>query len=444
MPRSRTALICLFSLLTLNWNPVALAEDTPAEDITGAVTSSGLSMQELRRFVEVYDRIKKAYVEDISDADLLNNAIRGMLAGLDPHSAYLEPQAFEDLQENTRGEFGGLGIEVGLEDGFIRVIAPIADTPADKAGVEAGDLIIKLDDQPVKGMDLTEAVNAMRGPPGTSIRLTIIRTGAEGPIEIDVTRAIIRSNSVRRELLEGAVGLVRVSQFQAQTGADFDRAIATLRKEAGGRLNGLILDLRNNPGGVLQAAVDVSDSLLEEGLVVYTEGRIKSSRLRFSAGPGDILEGAPVVVLINAGSASASEIVAGALQDHRRALIMGEASFGKGSVQTVLPLDEDYGLKLTTARYYTPSGSSIQALGITPDIIVPRARLTEVDDAASFKERDLNRHLSNEEGEPAPVPDDASDTPSTGSLITSDYQLREAYNVLRGLAILNPAAKESE
>lgn len=408
--------------------------------------SPGLPLQDLRKFVEVFDRIKKAYVEDVDDTTLLNNAIRGMLSGLDPHSAYLEPQAFEELQESTSGEFGGLGIEVGMEDGFVKVITPIDDTPAQKAGVEAGDLIIKLDERSVKGMTLDEAVNFMRGPPGTSIRLTIIRKGQDSPIEVDVKRDVIRVTSVKQNTLETGFGYVRITQFQAQTGQDFERALERLQKDNPEGLKGVVVDLRNNPGGVLQAAVDVADALLDEGLIVYTEGRIKSSRLRFTATPGDILNGAPVVVLINAGSASASEIVAGALQDQKRALIMGEDSFGKGSVQTVLPLDEEYGLKLTTARYFTPNGRSIQALGIVPDIEVKRARLTELSEQPLFKESDLSGHLTNGKGEGEAKPASEAESVEASNLtpgqemINRDYQLREAYNLLKGLSIMKLSA----
>ncbi len=455
--------IALFGLLI---SPLpARAADAPAEpdmveeavdgevtDIMPAPRKEGLPLDDLRKFVEVFDRIKKAYVEDVDDSTLLNNAIRGMLTGLDPHSAYLEPQAFEELQESTSGEFGGLGIEVGMEDGFIRVIAPIDDTPAQKAGLESGDLIIKLDATSVKGMTLDEAVNAMRGPPGTTIVLTIIRQGVDGPLEVAVVRDVIRVASVKQQVLEDGFGYVRITQFQAQTGTDFEKALVKLQKGNPAGVKGVVLDLRNNPGGVLQAAVEVADALLEEGLIVYTEGRIKSSRLRFTSSPGDVLQGAPVVVLINAGSASASEIVAGALQDQKRALIMGEASFGKGSVQTILPLDEEYGLKLTTARYFTPNGRSIQALGIVPDIEVKRARLTELSTQPLFKESDLSGHLSNGDNEKenedaAPVesgkPVDSVKLEPGQEMIEKDYQLREAFNLLKGLSIMKAARLSS-
>lgn len=418
---------------------VVIVEDTPP-------VQQGLPLDELRKFAEVFDRIKRAYVEEVDDKVLLNNAIKGMLAGLDPHSAYLEPSAFAELQESTSGQFGGLGIEVGQEDGFVRVIAPIDDTPAQKAGIEAGDLIIKLDERPVQGMTLDEAVSLMRGTPGTSIKLTIVRESEANPLEITVERAVIKVTSTKSLSLGEGLGYVRITQFQAQTGQDFINAIDKLRRDNQGDLKGLVLDLRNNPGGVLQAAVEVADALLDEGLIVYTEGRIRSSQLRFSAKAGDKLHGAPVVVLINEGSASAAEIVAGALQDHRRAIIMGTDSFGKGSVQTVLPLDAEYGLKLTTARYFTPNGRSIQALGIKPDIEVRRAKLTEIQSQPLFKEADLSRHLVNGNadesaagGKDKKKPDGSPD--EAKALIERDFQLREAINLLKGLSIMNTVPK---
>ena len=359
-----------------------------------------LPLEDLRKFTEVFSRIKDAYVEDVSDTQLLESAIKGMLSDLDPHSTYLAPKDYEELEESTSGEFGGLGIEVGMENGFVKVISPIDDTPAQKAGVQAGDLIIKLDEKPVKGMSLEEAVNLMRGKPGTVLTLTIMREGESAPIEIDVTRDVIKVTSVKSRMIDNGYGYVRVTQFQAETGRQFLKALSDLEDEHGNDLDGLIIDLRNNPGGVLQAAVETADALLDEGLIVYTEGRIQSSRLRFSAKPGDVMAGTPIVVLINGGSASASEILAGALQDHERAVVMGTQSFGKGSVQTVIPLDETHAIKMTTARYFTPDGRSIQATGIKPDIEVRPAELKELDSRPFFTEADLSGHLEgeNEEG----------------------------------------------
>ncbi len=392
-----------------------------------------LPLDDLRKFTEVFSRIKAAYVEKVDDRTLLEDAIKGMLSGLDPHSTYLGPKAFEELEESTTGEFGGLGIEVGLENGFIKVISPIDDTPAQKAGVQAGDLIIKLGDQPVKGMSLEEAVNLMRGKPGSVLTLTIMRDGESAPIRIDVKRDIIKVASTKARLLDDGYGYVRLTQFQSETGQEFVDAINQLKKQNKGDLNGLVLDLRNNPGGILQAAVAAADAVLNDGLIVYTEGRIQSSRLRFSAEPGDVTNGAPIVVLINGGSASASEILAGALQDQKRAVIMGTQSFGKGSVQTVIPLDETHAIKMTTARYYTPSGRSIQAKGITPDIEVKPARLTEMDSKPFFTEADLSGHLTNgDETKPARKPDNTADA---NSPMERDFQLRSALNLLKGLRI---------
>ena len=402
-------------------------------------TEGTLPLEDLRTFTEVFAKIKSDYVEPIEDKALLENAIRGMLSGLDPHSSYLIPDDYQELQAGTSGEFGGLGIEVGLEDGFVKVIAPIDDTPAQRAGVEAGDLVIRLDDTPVKGMSLAEAVKVMRGPPGTDIVLTIVREGVDRPLRITITRDVIRVTSVRSRALEPGYGYIRISQFQLRTGESLREAVDELREEAGDDgLKGLVLDLRNNPGGVLNAAVSVSDAFLEEGIIVYTEGRMDDAKLTFSAKGSDILDGTPLVVLVNAGSASASEIVAGALQDHRRAVIMGEKTFGKGSVQTILPLGNGSALKLTTARYYTPSGTSIQARGIVPDIALDRVRVSQVDVGQGVKEADLARHLESEGDEDdfkaaRQSQQDEVEVP----LAQRDYALFEALNLLKGLNILN-------
>ena len=395
-----------------------------------------LPLEDLRKFTEVFSRIKDAYVEDVSDTQLLESAIKGMLSDLDPHSTYLAPKDYEELEESTSGEFGGLGIEVGMENGFVKVISPIDDTPAQKAGVQAGDLIIKLDEKPVKGMSLEKAVNLMRGKPGTVLTLTIMREGESAPIEIDVTRDVIKVTSVKSRMIDNGYGYVRVTQFQAETGRQFLKALSDLEDEHGNDLDGLIIDLRNNPGGVLQAAVETADALLDEGLIVYTEGRIQSSRLRFSAKPGDVMAGTPIVVLINGGSASASEILAGALQDHERAVVMGTQSFGKGSVQTVIPLDETHAIKMTTARYFTPDGRSIQATGIKPDIEVRPAELKELDSRPFFTEADLSGHLEGENEEEARKAREQA-AEAQASAADRDYQLRSALNLLKGLHILN-------
>lgn len=405
-----------------------------------------LPLNELRTFADVFDRIKQAYVEEVDDKTLLNNAIKGMLTELDPHSAYLEPEAFEDLQINTMGEFGGLGIEVGMEDGFVKVISPIDDTPAAKAGVKAGDLIIKLDDTQVKGLSLTDAVNLMRGKPGSNIKLTIIREGVDKPLEINVVRAVIQVQSVKKRMLEPRYAYVRLSQFQVHSGADVEKALKDLQKSGKEPLAGMILDLRNNPGGVLQAAVEVCDLFLDSGLVVYTKGRLPDAEMQFSATPGDMLKGVPMVVLVNGGSASASEIVAGALQDQSRAIIVGTTTFGKGSVQTILPLHDNRALKLTTARYYTPKGRSIQAQGIQPDISVENAQLTRVkNDAFGVRESDLSGHLQNPETANgkntknkgvAPADKNAAATADL-PLEQTDYQLYEALNLLKAMNVVS-------
>ena len=417
----------LFAVGALTAAPSVLAEEEAA--------GNGLPLEELRVFAEVFGRIKNDYVEPVDDRKLLNYAIEGMLSGLDPHSAYLNEDDYRDLRVGTSGEFGGLGIEVGMENGFVKVISPIDDTPAQRAGVLAGDVIIRLDEKPVKGMTLDEAVKLMRGKPGTPLRLTIVREGQDKPIEITVVRDIIKTASIRHRMLEPGFAYVRVSQFQARTPEDMLTGIGALKRQAGGALKGLVLDLRNNPGGVLNAAVAISDAFLTAGTIVYTEGRVRDSQLKFKAAPDDVLEGAPIVVLVNGGSASASEIVAGALQDHKRAVIMGQQTFGKGSVQTIVPVNERTAVKLTTARYFTPNGRSIQAEGIVPDIELDNVTLTRSEEASNrLKEADLAGHLSN--------PDDNGDEPksdeSEPDRSVTDYALSEALNLLKGLAILRP------
>ena len=396
--------------------------------------ADALPLEELRTFTDVYMRIKRNYVEEVEDAKLLEHAIRGMLSGLDPHSSYLTPSEFSELQIGTRGEFGGLGLEVGMEDGFVKVISPIDDTPASRAGIQAGDLIIRLDDNPVKGMTLNEAVNQMRGPRGSQITLTVVREGVDRPFELTLTRDTIRVRSVRSEMLEPGFGYLRITTFQSKTAQNLVEEVRKLQRESGG-LRGLVLDLRNNPGGVLNGAVGVSDAFLTEGLIVYTEGRVSDAQFRYTASPGDVLKGAPLVVLVNQGSASASEIVAGALQDHQRGIIMGTSTFGKGSVQTILPLSQGKALKLTTARYFTPSGRSIQAEGIEPDIRLEPVTVAraETPGIKPITEAHLNRHLQSREGDAGA---DGSDGQDKEPLAQRDFQLHEALNLLKGLDIL--------
>ncbi|MED5433118.1 MAG: S41 family peptidase [Pseudomonadota bacterium] len=386
----------------------------------------GVPVDELRAFAEVMERIRGAYIEQIDDRELLESAIRGMLYELDPHSSYLTPDQFDDLQVTTTGEFGGLGIEVTMEDGFVKVVTPVDDSPASKAGIQAGDLILKIDDTFVKGLSLGEAVELMRGEVGSEIELMVLSEGEENPRQLTLKRDKIQMHSVKSRLLEPGLGYVRISQFQNNTGSDTAKALKKLAAE--GALKGLIMDLRNNPGGVLGGAVEVADLFLDEGLVVYTEGRQPGSRSEFKAKPGDQLAGVPLVVLVNGGSASASEIVAGALQDQHRAIVVGNRTFGKGSVQTVLPLSKDRALKLTTARYYTPNGRSIQAEGIEPDISVDVVTRLEVREDQQVREADLPRHLDNENGEHK-----SSEKPL--SLAQEDYALAQALSVLKGVVL---------
>ncbi len=410
---------------------------TLTQHVMGA-RSSELPLEQMRTFTDVFSRIKNDYVEEVSDEELLEYAIRGMLNGLDPHSAYLNTEEFNELRIGTTGEFGGLGIEVGMEDGFVKVVAPIDDTPAARAGMQSGDLIIRLDDTPTKGLSLNDAVKLMRGKPGSILTLTVIREGADQPLSIDIERAVIKVTSVRTRMLDDKYGYLRISNFQTKTTADMLKAINTMQKEAGDeKLRGLVLDLRNNPGGVLSGAVGVSDAFLNDGMIVYTDGRESDSKLRYDATNGDILNGAPLVVLVNGGSASASEIVAGAMQDHGRAVVLGSKTFGKGSVQTIQDLSSGGAVKLTTSRYYTPNGRSIQALGIEPDVKTRPGSWVRPDQENNFTpltESSLRGSLTNEndgadEGEEVV---DAED-----NLVYDDYQLFEALNLLKGLTILS-------
>ncbi|MDH5611327.1 MAG: S41 family peptidase [Gammaproteobacteria bacterium] len=415
--------------------------------ITGSVfaikePTNGLPLNELRNLSDIFSRIKSDYVEDVEDKTLLENAIKGMLSGLDPHSTYLNPDEYKELQIGTTGQFGGLGIQVGMEDGFVKVISPIDDTPAFRAGIEAGDLIVRLDDKSVKGMSLNDAVNLMRGKPGSNISLTIVRKGQDKPLVIVVTRDIIKVDSVKSRMLEPGFGYVRITNFQSKTPNDLLKAINSLKKEFGDELKGLVLDLRNNPGGVLNAAADVSDMFINKGKLVYTEGRIENSKFEFNAKPGDVMNNSPIVILINGGSASASEIVAGALQDHHRAVIMGSKSFGKGSVQTIQELRSGGAVKITTARYFTPSGRSIQGEGITPDIALGDFKVTETetDNLARLKEADLGNHITNPDKTDEEIKKDIEAKKESDKnkkvLAADDYQLHEALVLLKGLTIL--------
>ncbi len=432
---------------------------------------TSLPIEELRTFAEVFNAIKQGYVEPIEDKKLITHAISGMLSNLDPHSAYLDADAYKDLQVGTQGEFGGLGIEVGMEDGLVKVISPIEDTPADRAGIKSGDLIFKLDDTLVKGLTLSDAVKKMRGKPKTQIKLSILRKGETKPLEITLTREVIKVQSVKSKLVEEGYGYLRITSFQENTAPSIVKHLGDLYKP--GQLKGLVLDLRNDPGGLLNSAVGVSAAFLPpKTLVTSTDGRTPDAKHLFYATPEDYLRGSredflkalppearkvPMVVLINGGSASASEIVAGALQDHKRAVVMGTTSFGKGSVQTVLPLPGNTAIKLTTARYFTPSGRSIQAKGIVPDIVVEES--ANGTSSARLREADLENHLENnkdsgKEAAPAAKPqskspsskpkstapgkdeEDASEPPLRELASKKDYQLNQALNLLKGLQIM--------
>ena len=405
--------------------------------------AQSIPYEELQTFTDVMSRIKQDYVEPVKDKKLLEDSIRGMLAGLDPHSAYLSPEEFKELRIGTTGQFGGLGIEVTMEGGLVKVVAPIDDTPASRAGIKAGDLIIRIDDKPVKGLSLNDAVKLMRGKPGTDIKLTIVREGEPETIEMTITREIIRTKSVKSRSLEPGFGYVRISSFQSRTATDLLKAIGELQDKE--TLKGLVLDLRNNPGGVLNGAVGVSDAFLDDGLIVYTKGRVGDANMKYTATPGDALNGKPLVVLVNGGSASASEIVAGALQDHKRAIIMGRKTFGKGSVQTIQELRNGGAVKLTTARYFTPSGRSIQAQGIEPDIKLRAIKLAKIneDGPKALKEKDLERHLANPNGDSEGKPDKEEEAKKKAEeidrveteLSQKDYQLYEALTLLKGLSI---------
>ncbi len=389
-----------------------------------------IPIEQLKAFSEVYMKIKKDYVEKVDDEKLFDDAIKGMLEGLDPHSTYLNEKDFEDLQIGTRGEFGGLGIEVTMEDGYVKVVSPIDDTPAYRAGVKAGDLIIMLDDKPVKGLTLSECVDIMRGKVGTSLELTIAREGENKPLKIKIIRDTIKVKSVKYDILDNNYGYLRITSFQSKTGSSLKNVLLKIKKK--NNLKGIVLDLRNNPGGVLGAAVEVSDTFLDQKkMIVTTSGRMSDAINEFKSSSNDFAKDIPIVVLINGGSASASEIVAGALQDHRRAIIMGTQSFGKGSVQTILPLTRKTALKITTARYFTPNGRSIQAKGITPDIIVTEMKFEKKDEVEFLKESDLTGHLDKNSKK------EKNGTSFKNSKYADDYQLSEALNLLKGLNILS-------
>ncbi|MEY4679024.1 MAG: S41 family peptidase [Alphaproteobacteria bacterium] len=411
---------------------LALPQAAPAQ------SNSSETYRLLNLFGEIFERVRTDYVEGTEDRKLIEDAINGMLTSLDPHSSYMPPKSFRDMQVQTRGEFGGLGIEVTMENGFVKVVSPIDETPAARAGLRPGDFVTHIDNEAVLGLTLQEAVEKMRGPVNSNIKL-MIRRGGGDPFEVTLTRAVIRVQSVRSRV-EGELGYVRITSFTEQTESGLKNAIDRIRQQAGNKLKGLVLDMRNNPGGLLDQAIAVSDAFLDKGEIVSTRGRRNDEAQRFNAKPGDLLNGLPIVVLINGGSASASEIVAGALQDHRRAILLGTRSFGKGSVQTIIPMGNQGAIRLTTARYYTPSGRSIQAQGIDPDIVVEPARLEKVDQPRARRESDLRGALRNDQqqgqGQGQQQPGQGGEQPAAAEG-TEDYQLQRAFDLLRGLALYN-------
>ena len=420
--------VLLGASITLSQGVFADRETSPAS----------LPLQELQAFAEILSQIKDTYVEDVDDKELIEHAIRGMLDGLDPHSAYLDSEEYKEMSISTSGKFGGLGIEVQMYNGFVRVVSPIDDPPASRAGIEAGDLIVRIDEKPVKGMTLSEAVRMMRGKPGTKIDLLVMREGGAQPFKVNITRDIIKVESVRSRMLEPKFGYLRISTFSGNTATSAEKQLNALNDEADGELRGIILDLRNNPGGVLTAAVDVSDLFLENGTVVSIKGRHDNALREFTAKPGDSLYGKPIVVLVNEGSASASEIVAGALQDHQRAVIAGRKTFGKGSVQTIVPVRNNAAIKLTTARYYTPSGRSIQAEGIEPDVSIRSLEVSKREQSFTpITEADLNNRLDNENGDADSATANIDGEEEEVSLAETDYALYEALNLLKGLSIMS-------
>jgi carboxyl-terminal processing protease len=433
---------------------------TPAEN---AVHDSSETYKQLNLFGDVFERVRAQYVDEVGDEELVETAINGMLVSLDPHSSYLDEKDFQEMQVQTKGEFGGLGIEVTMENGIVKVVSPIDDTPAARAGVKSGDYITHLDDEPIVGLTLGEAVDKMRGKVGSPIKLTIHREGEQEPIEMTLNREIIKISSVKHEIIKDSIGYIRITAFNQNTGGGLQEAVADIKQQLGNKLVGYIVDLRNNPGGLLDQAIAVSDAFLDKGEIVSTRGRHEDDTKRDNATPGDIADNLPIVVLINGGSASASEIVAGALQDHRRAILLGEKSFGKGSVQTVIPLPGHGAMRLTTARYYTPSGRSIQAKGIEPDISVEQAKVEHVAMGKRLQESDLHGALENPDDaakakEAAPVDGTAKDNPEKPAANDKtsenkrpdaanpddDYQLSRAVDLIRGVSLYGSRVSEDQ
>ena len=404
-----------------------------------SATAAGNDYESIELFTDVLAIVKKSYVEEVDTKKLIYGAINGMLTALDPHSSFMPPETYKEMKIETKGTFGGLGIEISIKDGILTVISPIEDTPAFRAGVKAGDQILKIDDKFTKDLTIIDAVKRMRGEKGTKVTLTLMREGFERPKEFSLVRDIIQVKSVKFKNLDEGYGYIRIAQFQEKTSDDLHKALSSLNESNKGKMRGLVLDLRNDPGGLLDQAVKVSESFLEEGkLVVYTEGREKDAQMRFTSRKGDKQANYPIVVLINSGSASASEIVAGALQDHKRAVVMGVQSFGKGSVQTIIPLSDNSGLRLTTARYFTPSGRSIQAKGITPDIVVEKMELaaTEKKESMHLREKDLENHFESDKKAQPAEKTDVLPLYKTDEQVRNDYQILRALDLLKGWDIL--------
>jgi carboxyl-terminal processing protease len=447
----RHRLVSTAALLALLAAP-ALAQDR-GKDAKPAGDKSEL-YQQLNLFGDVLERIRRDYVEPADEKTLIENAINGMLSSLDPHSSYMNPKTYKDMQVQTKGEFGGLGIEVTMENGVIKVVSPIDDTPAAKAGIQSGDLIFALDGQPVQGLTLQEAVEKMRGKVGTSIKISVRRASVKDPFDVTITRDTIKVRSVRFRL-EGDVGYIRVTSFTEQSTAGVLDAVEKIKKEAGNKLKGYVIDLRNNPGGLLDQAIAMSDAFLDKGEIVSVKARKSEDVQRWNAKPGDVSNGLPIVVLVNGGSASASEIVAGALQDHRRAIVLGTRSFGKGSVQTIMQVTGGGAIRLTTALYFTPSGRSIQKEGIKPDIEVEQAKLETIQQRMSFREENLRRSITNPNEKPPLIetkPTDKKDDPPGATQqapgdpdeppkeSVADYQLLRALDLIRGISLYSSRA----
>jgi carboxyl-terminal processing protease len=434
----KVLILCLY-LTTVSWFTISEELKISDQDTARAMQErSRLPLQELRSFTQVFEQIRQGYIEKVEDQQLLENAITGMLLELDPHSAYLSKQDYQNLQENTSGYYGGLGIEISAEDGLIKVISPIDNSPAERIGIRAGDLIVEINGSSVRGLALPRAIAKLRGKKGSTINISVIRDDEDELLSFTIIRDEIYTSSVKRRILRPGFAYIRISQFQKDSGEDFVEALKNLKSDNSniGQLLGLILDLRNNPGGLVPAAVQVADALLDHGTIVYTEGRLASANVTFNSTPGDLIQHIPIVVLINGGSASASEIVAGALQDHRRAVIVGTQSFGKGSVQTLLPLGDGRAVKLTTARYFTPKGRSIQAQGIEPDVIIPRVDVQIPLQQKRLRESDLEGHLEvhQELGEKSKI--EIED-------LNNDNQLKEALNILRGSRLFLTSGTET-